>query len=334
MTIYIDNWVGECDKCQRKGKPLAAVLPLENIKVSAVWELVGIDLTGPLPKTPDGFMYMLTATDYFSKWVEAYPLKSKSALEVAQRLCSIIYRHGCPKRILSDQGREFVNELNNELCTLLHIERSVTAAYHPQTNGLDVKTNHNIKQALTTLVNDRQNNWDTYLKGVLFALRSKVHTSTKQTPFRLLYGREAVFPAELPVHVPLSITLPEEATYNACIEGREEEMKTTHSKAEKKMAQAHEKQRLAYAKKTLKKYRAVSYSIGQEVLLFNMRKKGRKGGRIEPDFSGPYTIEAINGKLATLANLKGVTLNSKYSLDHLKPYKQRRPKSDYSTNKR
>uniref|UniRef100_A0AAV2KTG1 Uncharacterized protein n=1 Tax=Knipowitschia caucasica TaxID=637954 RepID=A0AAV2KTG1_KNICA len=64
-----------------------------------------------------------------------------------------------------------------------------------------------------------------------------------------------------------------------------------------------------------------------------MRKKGRKGGRIEPDFSGPYTIEAINGKLATLANLKGVTLNSKYSLDHLKPYKQRRPKSDYSTNK-
>uniref|UniRef100_A0AAV2KUZ6 Uncharacterized protein n=1 Tax=Knipowitschia caucasica TaxID=637954 RepID=A0AAV2KUZ6_KNICA len=39
MTIDIDNWVGECDKCQRKGKPLAAVLPLENIKVSAVWEL-------------------------------------------------------------------------------------------------------------------------------------------------------------------------------------------------------------------------------------------------------------------------------------------------------
>lgn len=79
--------------------------------MSAVWELIGIDLTGPLPKTVDGFQYILTATDYFSKWVEAFPLKSKSAAEVGRNICSIIYRHGCPKRILSDQGREFVNEL-------------------------------------------------------------------------------------------------------------------------------------------------------------------------------------------------------------------------------
>lgn len=80
--------------------------------MSEVWELIGIDLTGPLPKTSSGFQYILTATDYFSKWVEAFPLKTKSASEVAQHLCSIIYRHGCPKRILSDQGREFVNEVS------------------------------------------------------------------------------------------------------------------------------------------------------------------------------------------------------------------------------
>lgn len=79
--------------------------------MSAVWELVGIDLTGPLPKTKDGFQYILTATDYFSKWVEAFPLRTKTASEVARSICAIIYRHGCPKRILSDQGREFVNEV-------------------------------------------------------------------------------------------------------------------------------------------------------------------------------------------------------------------------------
>lgn len=80
--------------------------------MSHVWELIGIDLTGPLPKTSSGFQYIMTATDYFSKWVEAFPLKSKSAAEVAHQLCSLIYRHGCPKRILSDQGREFVNEVS------------------------------------------------------------------------------------------------------------------------------------------------------------------------------------------------------------------------------
>ena len=88
--------------------------------MSAVWELIGIDLTGPLPKTVDGFQYILTATDYFSKWVEAFPLRTKTVAEVWQRLCSIIHRHGCPKRILSDQGREFVNEVNF-ICVILLI---------------------------------------------------------------------------------------------------------------------------------------------------------------------------------------------------------------------
>ena len=79
--------------------------------MSAVWELIGIDLTGPLPKTVDGFQYILTATDYFSKWVEAFPLKKKTAAEVGRHICSIIYTHFCPKIIVSDQGREFVSEV-------------------------------------------------------------------------------------------------------------------------------------------------------------------------------------------------------------------------------
>lgn len=92
---------------------------LFHYQVSTVWELVGIDLTGPLPETAAGYHYILTATDYFSKWVEAYPLRTKSAVEVAENLCKIIYRHGCPARILSDQGREFVNEVSLWKMTLL-----------------------------------------------------------------------------------------------------------------------------------------------------------------------------------------------------------------------
>lgn len=102
------------------------------------------------------------------------------------KICSIVYRHGCPKRILSDQGGEFVNEvcelfkyycskynsgiipfclylfsvtlvfqLNNCLCSLLCIERSVTAAYHPQINDLDEKTNDNIKRQAFRITCDR-----------------------------------------------------------------------------------------------------------------------------------------------------------------------------------
>uniref|UniRef100_A0A1A8KNB0 Kinesin family member C1 n=2 Tax=Nothobranchius TaxID=28779 RepID=A0A1A8KNB0_NOTKU len=194
--------LSDCDHCQRVGPPLKVVETLDCIKVSGVWELVGIDLTGPLPQTPSGYKYILTATDYFSKWVEAFPLKTKSAEEVYQNLCTIFYRHGCPLRILTDQGREFVNQINSKLCELLSVERSVTAAYQPQTNGLDEKTNDNIKRALRKVVNERQDDWDLYLDATLFSLRSKMHTTTKFSPFYLMYGREARFPCELPVEMP------------------------------------------------------------------------------------------------------------------------------------
>uniref|UniRef100_A0AAV2KK09 Uncharacterized protein n=1 Tax=Knipowitschia caucasica TaxID=637954 RepID=A0AAV2KK09_KNICA len=59
-------------------------------------------------------------------------------------------------------------------------------------------------RALMKLVNEQQNNWDTFLDATLFSLRSKVHISTKHTPFQLMYGREAVFPSEVPVDYPCS----------------------------------------------------------------------------------------------------------------------------------
>ncbi|XP_040270163.1 uncharacterized protein LOC120985982 [Bufo bufo] len=178
--------------------------PLQCFKVSNVWELVGIDMMGPMPKTVDGFEYILTATDYYSKWVEAFPMKTKTAAEVGRHLCCMIYRHGCPKRILSNQGREFVNQLNDQMCSLLDIKKSVTAAYHPQTHGVDKRTIDNIKRGLSKFVNEKQNNWDKYLEPILFSIRSKPHSTTKVSPFLLMYGREAVFPCEVPVELPLS----------------------------------------------------------------------------------------------------------------------------------
>lgn len=112
----------------------------------------------------------------------------------------------------------------------------------------------------------------------------------------------------------------------------------------------------------------MKYSVGQEVLLFNMRKQGRKGGelcllsqlkiyivfigvvhfyiwwvwdvlcffklgRIEPDFSGPYTVE-INGKRVSLANAEGTLLKNKYSADHIKPYKRTQEMMDTIPNER
>ena len=66
-------------------------------------------ISGPLPQTEQGNKYIVTVTDYFSKWPEAASLKDKTAAGVTDFLFSLFCRHGWPKTIISDQGREFVN---------------------------------------------------------------------------------------------------------------------------------------------------------------------------------------------------------------------------------
>lgn len=68
--------------------------------VPQVWYLVGMDLIGPFNKTSDGCQYVLTITDYFSKYVEAIPIQDKSAVSVAKGIYKIYCRHGAPVSII------------------------------------------------------------------------------------------------------------------------------------------------------------------------------------------------------------------------------------------
>ena len=65
--------------------------------------------------------YFITCTDYFTQWPEAGALPSNEAGGIATFLYSLFCRHGIPKRVQSDQGREFVNSLNEKLfeCTVV-----------------------------------------------------------------------------------------------------------------------------------------------------------------------------------------------------------------------
>lgn len=77
-------------------------------------------------------------------------------------------------------------------------------------------------------------------------------------------------------------------------------------------------------------YQEVHYKAGDEVLLLNMRKCGRTGGRHQPDCLGPYIIQEICGKRVSLNNCNGKILHTKYNTDHIKPY--RRPeRKDFVT---
>ena len=73
-----------------------------------------MDLTGPFKKTTQGNQCILTMTCYFSKWAFAIP--DKTAYSVATAIYTAYCRHGAPSSIITEQGKEFVNEV----CLCLH----------------------------------------------------------------------------------------------------------------------------------------------------------------------------------------------------------------------
>ena len=114
ISYLYHQQIKHCDRCQRM-QPLlnAPTNELQPVAVKPeVWYLVGMDLIGPLKKTTKGSQYILTMTCYFSKWVEAYALPDKTACSVAQAIYTSYCHHGTPNSIITDQGRESINQVS------------------------------------------------------------------------------------------------------------------------------------------------------------------------------------------------------------------------------
>ena len=82
------------------------------LKVTQPFELLGMDLIGKLSMTGGGHQYICVIIDYLTKWPQAYPLHTKSAKEVTECILKFFYQFEAPKRILTDKGKEFVNQVS------------------------------------------------------------------------------------------------------------------------------------------------------------------------------------------------------------------------------
>lgn len=71
-----------------------------------------MDLIGKLTKTDNQNQYICVLIDYRTRWAQAYPMKLKNAVEVTNCLLKFAYQFEVPKRILTDNGREFVNNVS------------------------------------------------------------------------------------------------------------------------------------------------------------------------------------------------------------------------------
>ena len=99
-----------CKTCLTYNVQRVGYHPLQQLSASLPFDVVHLDLFGPLPVSSQGNRYVLLAVDSLSRFVVLRPLKDKSALSTAQGLYSIFVDFGFPKTLISDNGAEFVNQ--------------------------------------------------------------------------------------------------------------------------------------------------------------------------------------------------------------------------------
>ena len=190
MKAEVEKCISDCEQCKRNHKVAPMEHPAKAIQVKSLFDRVGIDLTFGLTETKEGFHGLLTIVEYVSKFSWAYPIKTKSAKEISEKLWEFFGQYGPVKEILTDCGTEFNNELVDQLVRKFSMVHKTTSPWSPRTNGLVERFNHVFVEALRKVVDDDIDNWPDYVPFVLMAFRSKVNTTTNYTPYRLLFGRD------------------------------------------------------------------------------------------------------------------------------------------------
>ena len=110
-----------------------------------------------LPETPRGHKYILTNIDCFTRYGIAIPIPDQSS---SVGISAIIGNYntifGTPRRILSDQGRNFLSAKFSYFCNFFRIHKIQTTSYHPQSNGICERFNQSLKSGLRKVIIESQ----------------------------------------------------------------------------------------------------------------------------------------------------------------------------------
>uniref|UniRef100_A0A2N9EST4 RNA-directed DNA polymerase n=1 Tax=Fagus sylvatica TaxID=28930 RepID=A0A2N9EST4_FAGSY len=179
------DFVKSCHTCQLQANLIHThPTSLQNMATPWPFHTWGLDLIGPINPASGGYIWILVATEYFSKWVEAIPLRKATGAAVANFIREhIITRFGIPHKIISDNGTPFVNKNVREVLEHYRIKHRRSTPYYPQGNGQAEATNRMLLRILSKMVFDYGKGWNSHLADTLWAYRGSTKTATGFTPF-------------------------------------------------------------------------------------------------------------------------------------------------------
>ena len=267
MYKQMDAYCTSCLICQGArvicGKQPGQLQPLP-IPTKA-WDVFSMDFITGLPESVAyGGRYdaILVVVDKLSKMCHYIPCRSDmTAGELAEVITREVIRlHEVPSAIISDRGSLFTSWLWANLMYSFRIERRLSTAFHPQTDGQTERQNSVLEQYLRSYVNYQQDDYAPLLALAKFAYNAAVHSSTGRAPFEIVYWE--VFRSDM-------LTLDEFQKYivirRSSAEGESliEKIRATCKEVTKFFARAQVYQARIYNKS----HRDVEYKVGQKVWL-------------------------------------------------------------------
>ena len=311
----VQLFVQRCDLCCRYRRwPTARHGELQPSTANRPFVKLHVDLTGPHLRSKNGYVYLLTAIDYFTKYLVCVPIRDKTALSVAKALVKNVYLiHGSPDIQVSDQSREFQNELMTEIAKLLGIQLNRTCAYRPSSNGAIERTHRTINSVFAKVVDTNQRNWCEMVPYVTFAYNNVFHSSTTFSPFFLLYLREA----RLPLDLALDNVGEEMPSYSPeYVEVMNERMRSVYKLVRDSLQSAFSRSKQTYDARV----KRLKFIEGDLVWYFCPRKQPRLGPKWQLLTTGPWRIQrvinAVNFVIKRVGGKKELVAN----VDRLRRY--------------
>ena len=269
---------------------------MKPIFVEAPFQQWGLDFIGEINTSSSiQHRWILTATNYFTKWIEEIPTRKATDSVIIQFIKeNILSRFGCPRKIVIDNAQAFKYKKMINFGDEYNISLNHSTPYYPQGNDLDEYSNKSLVRIIKKLLEDNKKAWHLKLKYALWEDIISTKRSIGTSPFQLIYGTNVVFLASLGVQVIKYLeNQEEEPNYvqnriNHLIELKEMRENVYH------MSQNfQEKMKNTFDRKIKKD----DFHLQDLVLKWdaNIEDKG-KHGKIDHLWKGPYQIVAYSGK--------------------------------------
>ena len=309
----VSNWCRTCPNCATRKTPSPrGKAPLGTIVAGYPMQIIAVDILGPLPQSEAGNSYILVAGDYFSRWMEAYPIPNQEASTVSKVLIDQWFcRFSTPEQLHSDQGRQFESELLAEICKVLGIRKSRTTPYHPQSDGLVERFNRTLLDMLATTVKECPLQWESHLKKVCFAYNTSIQATTGFTPFSLVFGRQA----RIPIDVMFPTNKPEATTHSEFATALRKTLESAYELVRKKTGMGHARQKEYYDQKIHGK----PFQIGDQVWLHSPAIRRGQSKKLRHPWTGPWqVVKRLSDAVYRIRSLKDRRKRTVVHFDRLK----------------